>query len=83
VSPLLARIERVAATDALRPRLAAGVPLAELLALAERVGCDCWELLEDLRAGQVDGIVWPRAEARRLRALRPPPAPEWAMAGAL
>ena len=73
MSPLLNRIDRQRETEALRPRLAAGVPLAEVLALARRVGCDGFELLEDLDAGQVDGTVWPRAVARRLRARRPVP----------
>lgn len=73
MSPLLNRPTRTRETEALRPRLAAGVPLTELLALARRVGCDGWELLEDLDAGQVDGTVWPRAVARRLRARRAAP----------
>lgn len=79
MSPLLDRLERTRETEALRPRLAAGVPLAEALALARRVGCDGWELLEDLDAGQVDGTVWPRAVARQLRARRPPPAAAWTL----
>lgn len=73
MSPLLDRLARVRETEALRPRLAAGVPLAEVLDLARRVGCDGFELLLDLDAGQVDGTVWPRAVARRLRARRPVP----------
>jgi hypothetical protein len=73
VSPLLDRLTRTRETEALRPRLAAGVPLAEVLALAQRVGCDGYELLADLDAGQVSGTVWPRAVARRLRARRPVP----------
>lgn len=74
MSPLLDRLTRTRETEALRPRLAAGVPLDEVLALARRVGCDCYELLADLDAGQVSGTVWPRAVARRLRARRPVPA---------
>lgn len=73
MSPLIDRITRQRETEALRPRLAAGVPLAEVLDLARRVGCDGFELLDDLDAGQVSGIVWPRAVARRLRARRPSP----------
>ena len=74
MSPLLDRLTRTRETEALRPRLAAGVPLAEVFALARRVGCDCYELLQDLDAGQVDGTVWPCAVARCLRARRPVPA---------